>query len=113
MVLSYSYQTSNPRAATNPLRSMPLIRPAHLVMGWTVEQKATFSLQVARNNLAAAETNFAAACAALGAANKLRSMRRYWQGKAMRTLNGRRAQLRQARAALAAALVGATAAGVA
>jgi len=72
----YTYQTRNPRAAHNPIASIPLLRPAHEVIGWTEAQKATFCLARDRNNLAAAEERYASACAALGRANKHRFARR-------------------------------------
>ncbi len=36
----YSYQSTNPRAAAHPLRSLPLYRPASQVFGYTPEQQA-------------------------------------------------------------------------
>ena len=96
--------TANPLARTNPLRSIPLIRPASHVLGWTELEKATFILERDRLAVTALEQRYAAACASLGAANRVRGpMRRQWQGKAFRSINSARAQLRQVRVALVAA----------
>ncbi len=89
----------------SPFSHPPLFRAAADVVGWTDAQAALFCLQRDRNNLAAAEQNYTAACAALGSANRMNgSMRRYWQGQAFRTINARRKQLREARVALAGSL---------
>lgn len=36
----YTYQSTNPRAAAHPLRSLPLYRPASEVFGYSAEQQA-------------------------------------------------------------------------
>lgn len=104
--MSYSYTSSNPAAATSPLRSMAWSRPAHQVMGWTPAQVAGFNLSNARRDVSMLEERFASACQALGDANRLvgkkAGMRRYWQGKAFGLINSARAQLRAARARLVA-----------
>ena len=102
MASSYSYQTRNPRAVANPLRSIPSFRPASAVLGWTEAQKAAWCLERDTTGMAAAESAYAAACAALGKANRLKAMRRHWVAKAFQLINQRRAQLRQARLSLAA-----------
>ena len=72
---------------------------------WSDAQAASWSLTVATNNFAGAERAYTAARRELGVANRRpAAMRRHWQGRAMRTLNARRAQLRAARSALAAAI---------
>jgi hypothetical protein len=101
----YSYHSSNPRAATNPLASIPLFRPRETVLGWTDAQKATWALQRDTNNLAVAEAAYAHACTQLGVANRRKSMRRTHVANAFRYINARRAILRAARKALAASQV--------
>ena len=89
---------------TNPLRSIPLFRPASQVLGWTALEKATFILERDRGAVESLEARYANACTALGEANRLRNpMRRHWQATAFRSINSARAQLRQARKALIAA----------
>jgi hypothetical protein len=90
------------------------IRPAAQVLGWSDDQKAAFCLARDTQNLAGAEAGYRAACAALGRANRLRSvMRGYWQAHAMRQINAARASLRRARAALAASVAAFSASGAA
>ena len=89
---------------TNPLRSIPLIRPVSAVFGHTDAFAVDWALQIARRDMAALEGGTAFRYAALGQANKVRGpMRRYWQAKAFRAINTHRAQLRAARRALVAA----------
>ena len=89
---------------TNPLRSIPLVRPAATVMGHSDASKADWALQIARRDVAALEGGTAYRYAVLGQANKVRGyMRRHWQAKAFRAINVHRAQLRAARKALVAA----------
>lgn len=106
------YQSRNPLAATSPLRSMQWGRPAALVLGYSEAETAAWELDRARLMLVALEDRFAGACRALGDANRLRfatNIKRMWQGKAMRSLNSARAQLRAARARLVAAELAMTA----
>jgi hypothetical protein len=108
------YQSSNPLAATSPLRSLPLFKPAYLVLGYSEAEKADFELDRARVMLAALEGRYAAACQSLGEANKLRglmggSTKRRYQREAMARINSARAQLRDACARLAAAELAMTA----
>jgi hypothetical protein len=98
----------NARSMANPLAGVPLYRPVATVLGWTDAEKAAWCIARDRGNLAAAEANYAAACADLGAANRSKVMRRIRQGNALRAINTRRAALRRARAALAASLAAAT-----
>lgn len=107
--MHYLNQTTATRYS--PVMPKLAIGAAPLVGVWSAEQTAAFCLTRDRANLAAAEAAFAAACAALGAANRIKGgMRRHWQAKAMRMLNMRRAALREARAALASSLAAAPAA---
>jgi hypothetical protein len=106
----YGYQTRNPRAVYNPIASIPLLRLAHEVLGWTEVQKATFCLARDRQNLACAEERYASACAALGRANQYRFARRRLQADAMRSIDAARRLLRECRASLAASLAAAPAA---
>ncbi len=101
---TYTYQSTNPLARTNPLRSIPLIRSASHILGWTEMEKATFILERDHSAVVALEQRYANACASPGAANRIRGpMRRHWQGKTFRSINSARAQLRAARVATVAA----------
>lgn len=96
--------TRHPLAAYNPLRSMPLIRPAHEVFGHTERFKADWALQIARRDVGIYEQALAHCYVVLGQANKVRGpMRRHWQSKAFRNINSTRGSLRAARKALVAA----------
>ena len=89
---------------TNPLRSIPLIRPATVVMGHTEAFKADWALQIARRDVAILNEATAYRYSVLGQANRVRGpMRRHWQAKAFRAINLHRAELRAARKALVAA----------
>ncbi len=91
----HTYQSTNPRAVANPLRSLPLYTPAHRVMGWT-EMQATRSLLVqAEAAVAIYRANLISAHAVLGDANRVRNVerRRRHQGVAMRCINQARAIL--------------------
>ena len=99
-----TYQTRNPLARTNPLRSIPFMRPAAVVFGPTNREKAEWALTIARRDVPLLERKVWVYCAALGNANRVRGpMRRHWQANAFRQINSARAQLRAARKALAAA----------
>ncbi len=101
-----TYQTRNPLAVYNPLRSIPLLRPAAQVLGHSEQVKAEWALAAAQREVEARQGWVAVHCAALGAANRLRGpMRRYWQANAFRQINSARAHLRAARKALVAAEV--------
>ena len=64
-------------------------------------------LQTARAGIATSTEHLAAACAALGRANRLKGYaKRRYQGEAFQWLNRARANLRAARTALAAAEAG-------
>ncbi len=100
---THGYATRNHTALCAPLPKLT-IRPAHTVLGWTADQKAAWALQIARRDVEAMTDRLAAACAALGAANRVKgAMRRHWQGQAFRQINAARRQLRAARAALVVA----------
>ena len=89
---------------TNPLRSIPLIRPAAATIGYSDAFKADWALQIARRDVAILKEATAYRYAVLGQANKVRGpMRRHWQAKAFRAINLHRAELRAARKALVAA----------
>ncbi len=89
---------------TNPLRSIPLIRPAAVVFGHSDRFNAEWTLSNARRDVAILEEATAYRYAALGKANQVRgAMRRYHQAQAFRHINTHRAELRRARKALAAA----------
>jgi hypothetical protein len=89
---------------TNPLRSLPLFRPVYLVLGVTEQQKAEAELHSARHAVPILEDGYAAACAALGQANRMRwPQRRVWQARAFRSINRARAELRAAKKRLTAA----------
>ena len=90
---------------TNPLRSIPLFRPASAVFRTTTpRQGAEWALQVARQELSQAEGYYSYARTALGKANRTRAaVRHARQAHAFRTLNTARAELRAARAKLAKA----------
>ncbi len=99
-----TYQTRNPLARTNPLRSLPLYLSTARIVPRTAQQDAEWALAIARRDLPTCEKRFTVYCAALGSANRMRGpMRRHWQAKAFRQINVARAQLRAARKALAAA----------
>lgn len=103
--MSYSYQTTNPRAATSPLRSMVWNKPAHQVLGWTERQTAAFELNKAIRDVAHQEANLIAAYQHLGSQNGHRNkvLRRIGQSAAMRLINSTRSRLRAARKALTTA----------
>ena len=102
--MHYAGIRKDPRANANPLRSMPLLRPASAVFGPSPLQAATAVLTSARIELTMMEGYFARSCATLGDANRAKpSLRRGRQAKAMRQLNRARADLRRARKAVAAA----------
>ena len=99
-----TYQTSNPLACTNPLRSILFARPAAAVLGPTDPARAEWALTIARRDVPLLEARYAVYCAALGDATRLRGpMPRHWQSKAFRQINSARKQLRDARKALIAA----------
>ena len=83
---------------TNPLRSMPFLRPAEQVLGYSPQQVAEWNLAIARRDVPALEQRYASACDGLSSANRMRGpMKRHWQSKSMQSLNSARAQLRAAR----------------
>ncbi|MCX7380027.1 MAG: hypothetical protein NT133_01110 [Alphaproteobacteria bacterium] len=102
-----TYQSRNPLAATSPLRSVPLYRPAALVFGYSEADNAAWELSRAREMLPMIEARFAGACKALGETNRMKgkkaAMRRFWQAEAFEKINAARKQLRQARARVVAA----------
>ena len=99
-----TYQSTNPLARANPLRSIPFIRPAAAVLGHSDAFKAEWALSIARRDIDICEARLARCCFVLGEANKVRGpMRRHWQSKAFRGINTARAGLRKARKALIAA----------
>ena len=95
----------NLSTATAPTRTLYAGLRAPSALAWTDAHKAGYALAVARNNLAAAEAAYSAACAALGAANRRpAAMRRHWKGQAFRGINAARKQVRAYRAALVVAM---------
>jgi hypothetical protein len=97
-ILSYTAKSGRPMDASVPFQA----RPAHEVMGWTDGQKAAWCIARDRNALAAAAANYAAACAALGQANRHqnKALRRINVAAAFRMINWARADMRAARKAL-------------
>jgi len=78
------------------------------VLGPTPAEAAAFCLARDTANLAVAEARYAAACKALGAANRLKGYSRTrYVAEAFRLINGARAGLRRARAAWCASLAAA------
>lgn len=90
---------------TNPLRSIPLLRPAHQVLGYDPLTLARMMLAQAERAVPNREGQFASACRRLGVANRCRypGLRRQKQSDAMRDVNAFRRCLRQARRDLIAA----------
>lgn len=98
----YAYK---PSTITAPLFPFSNSRPATDVLRWTEAQKAAFTLETARANVASLAERYTAACASLGVANRTKgTMRKIWQAKAFRYINATRKQMREAAAALVAAL---------
>ena len=119
-----TYQSTNPKAASNPLRSIPLVRPlsclgqaflaAHDPAG-VARQMAERTLHLARVALADHEEAYAAAKAEVGACNKMRRKDRHDRAiysdravarrlsAAFGTLNRRRGYVSRARKAVVAA----------
>ena len=76
----------HPLAAANPIRSLPLIRPAGATFRMSDQAKAEWALQIARRDVPVLEKRYAVYCAALGAANRMRDpMRRHWQRRSGRS----------------------------
>ena len=99
-----TYQSTNPLARTNPLRSISLPRPAAHVLGSTAQRHAEWAIAIVRRDIPLLEQRYAVYCRALGAANRMKgAMRRHWQAQAFRQINSARAQLRAARKALVVA----------
>ena len=97
----YAYK---PSTVTAPLVVFTS-RPASDVLAWTEAQKAAFALATAQADVASLAERYTAACASLGRANRTKGdMRRFWQAKAFRQINATRKQMREAAAALAAAM---------
>ena len=119
-----TYQTTNPKACYQPLRSIPLIRPvsclgaaflaAHNPAG-VARQMAERTLHLARAALVDASDAYAAAKAEVGACNKMRRHDRHDRAiysdqavarrlsAAFGTMNRRRGHVSRARKALVAA----------
>ena len=119
-----SYTTTNPKAAYQPLRSIPLIRPLsclgpaflaqHDPQGVAL-QMATRTLDLARKALDDADEAYAAAKAAVGECNRMRRRDRHDRAiisdravarrlsVAFGTMNRRRGHVSRARKALAVA----------
>ena len=102
ITFGHHFAAQNMASLAAPIRKLT-IRPAYQVLGWDDRQKAEWALAVATRDVPALEARFVSACAALGAANRMGAMKRYWQSKAFRSINQARAQLRAARRALEAA----------
>ena len=95
--MSYSYSSRNPLARTSPLRSMPASRTAGSFFGPSRAVVAQAELQNAAAALAGELAAYAGERAALGMANRRpMTMRRWWQGQALRTLSQRRVMVRAA-----------------
>ena len=99
-----SYTSTNPRAATNPLRSVVWNKPASQVLGWIPAQVATFELGKARRDVSALTEQLQDLYRSLGEQNAVKNkvLRRLGQAAVFRSINKRRAMLRAARRALAA-----------
>ena len=90
-----TYQTRNPKAVHNPLRSLPLFRPASAVFGPSETDRMIGALRQALYASAGWEQSFAKARAGLGRANRSAPQwRRANQRDAMRVLNATRAAMR-------------------
>ena len=90
-----TYQTRNPKAVHNPLRSLPLFRPASAVFGPSATDKLVGELRNALWTVAGWERAYDKARATLGAANRHNiAWRRLSQRDAMRALNKVRAAMR-------------------
>lgn len=104
---TYTYQSTNPLARTNPLRSIPFLRPAAHVLRPVRSPLflARWELDRALPDIASAEKQYAYARQCLGDANRrARGFgRRNAQAQAMRFLNKSRAALRAAHKRVAAA----------
>lgn len=123
-----TYQTRNPKAVYSPLRSLPLLRSADQVLGWSRASVVRFELAKAERDVANARRAYVAAIEGLRAANRrpLRwtvsgqncraaftagdfdaahalpaSCRRCWQGRALRAMNAARRAAAEAEARLA------------
>ena len=87
--------TRNPRAEHNPLRSIPLFRPASILSRPSETDEMVGALRRALYAVAGLQRAYAAARAALGRANgSTREYRRLNQADAMRKLNAVRKQMR-------------------
>lgn len=117
----------HPLAAHNPLRNVPLFRPAHRVLGWTPEQGAVslaaHSISLAQNILRSAEAlvedardAYCEARREIGNANRglrrgirmlgmNKAQRRDLRSQAFREFNARLRLLRQAEAKLVVAQI--------
>ena len=104
---TYTYQSTNPLARTNPLRSIPFLRaPEHVLRPVrSALYLAEWELNLALPCAPSAEKQFAYARQCLGDANRYPRgiARRNAQAQAMRFLNKSRAKLRAAHKRLAAA----------
>ena len=101
-----TYQSTNPLARTNPLRSIPFLRaPEHVLRPvHSPLYLAEWELNLALPCVPSAEKQYAYARQQLGEANRRpRIARRTFQAQAMRFLNQSRAKLHAARKRLAAA----------
>ena len=117
-----TYQTTNPKSAYQPLRSIPLIRPVSCLgpafrhdPAAVARQMATRTLDLARKALADTEEAYAAAKAAVGACNRMRRRDRHDRAivsdravarrlsAAFGVMNRRRGGVSQARKAVVAA----------
>ena len=117
-----SYTTTNPKACYQPFRSLPLIRPISCLgpafrhdPAAVARQIATRTLDLARKALADHEEAYAAAKAAVGACNRMRTKSRHDSGiysdravarrlsAAFGTMNRCRGHVSRARKAVAAA----------
>jgi len=108
-----TYQTGNPRAVHNPLRSIPLFQSAGRAFGPSPADRLTGAFRVARDAVRGWTELYAAACAKLGRANTHnREWRRKSQAEAFRELNRVRAGMRANYRALDAAMAALLALGV-
>jgi len=90
-----TYQTRNPKAVHNPLRSMPLFKPLSSVFGPSATDRMVGDLRNAYYALQGWQQSYTKACKALGQANKSAPQwRRANQRDAMRALNRVRTAMR-------------------
>ncbi len=105
MSRGFTYANANPAKPADMFAGVPLLRPAHRVFGYTLQQKAEWALAIAVRDYDASETHYAACCRELGKANAHGwvARRAEYKASAMRLINKARAMRRAALKALAVA----------